>query len=135
MPAGFISESWPASNRNDGRLQVGIPGRNKSESAFRDEVVIDTAQVVPPVANSYGETNSYGEFGHRSFSRPFYRPIGLEATTPRMNETVDTSVFERWRADTTHRPANLLEWEGLRLGALGQAQNGRKRLGSGEKFQ
>ncbi|WP_210164010.1 hypothetical protein, partial [Bradyrhizobium japonicum] len=30
---GFISESWPASNRNDGRLQVGIPGRNKSESA------------------------------------------------------------------------------------------------------
>ncbi|UEM12403.1 ThiF family adenylyltransferase [Bradyrhizobium barranii subsp. barranii] len=33
MPAGFISESWPASNRNDGRLQVGIPGRNKSESA------------------------------------------------------------------------------------------------------
>ncbi|WP_157783744.1 hypothetical protein [Bradyrhizobium liaoningense] len=103
--------------------------------AFRDEVVIDTAQVVPPVANSYGETNSYGEFGHRSFSRPFYRPIGLEATTPRMNETVDTSVFERWRADTTHRPANLLEWEGLRLGALGQAQNGRKRLGSGEKFQ
>ncbi|MHC2566364.1 hypothetical protein [Bradyrhizobium liaoningense] len=35
MPAGFISESWPASNRNDGRLQVGIPGRNKSESAGR----------------------------------------------------------------------------------------------------
>src|SRR5260370_12950369 len=33
MQAGFISESWPASNRNDGRLQVGIPGRNKSESA------------------------------------------------------------------------------------------------------
>jgi hypothetical protein len=34
MPAGFISEWWPASNRNGGRLQVGIPGRNKSESAF-----------------------------------------------------------------------------------------------------
>jgi hypothetical protein len=33
MPAGFISESWPASNRNGGRLQIGIPGRNKSESA------------------------------------------------------------------------------------------------------
>lgn len=33
MPAGFISESWPASNRNGGRLHVGIPGRNKSESA------------------------------------------------------------------------------------------------------
>ena len=34
MPAGFISEWWPASNRNGGRLHVGIPGRNKSESAF-----------------------------------------------------------------------------------------------------
>ena len=34
MPAGFISESWPASNRNGGRLHVGIPGRNKSESAL-----------------------------------------------------------------------------------------------------
>src|SRR5260370_20559521 len=33
MPAGFISEWWPASNRNRGRLHVGIPGRNKSESA------------------------------------------------------------------------------------------------------
>jgi hypothetical protein len=33
MAAGFISEWWPASNRNGGRLHVGIPGRNKSESA------------------------------------------------------------------------------------------------------
>jgi hypothetical protein len=31
--AGFIPEWWPASNRNAGRLQVGIPGRLKSESA------------------------------------------------------------------------------------------------------
>ena len=31
--AGFVSERWPVSNRNGGRLRVGIPGRNKSESA------------------------------------------------------------------------------------------------------
>jgi hypothetical protein len=39
--AGITSERWPVSNRNDGRLQigipagitVGIPGRNASESA------------------------------------------------------------------------------------------------------
>ena len=30
---GFISEWWPTSNRNDGRLRVGIPGRLQSESA------------------------------------------------------------------------------------------------------
>ena len=31
--AGFISEWWPASNRNPGRLQIGIPGRLASEFA------------------------------------------------------------------------------------------------------
>jgi hypothetical protein len=31
MPAGFKSEWWPGSNRNGGRLHVGIPGRNESE--------------------------------------------------------------------------------------------------------
>jgi len=35
MVAGFISERWPASNRNSGRLHVGTPGRIKSESATR----------------------------------------------------------------------------------------------------
>jgi hypothetical protein len=33
MTAGFSSEWWPASNRNPGRLHVGIPGRIASESA------------------------------------------------------------------------------------------------------
>jgi hypothetical protein len=31
--AGFISEWWPESNRNGGRLQIGIPGRIDSEFA------------------------------------------------------------------------------------------------------
>ena len=31
--AGFVSEGCPASNRNAGRVRVGIPGRNESESA------------------------------------------------------------------------------------------------------
>ena len=35
MAAGFISEWWTASNRNGGRLHVGKPGRNKSESALQ----------------------------------------------------------------------------------------------------
>jgi hypothetical protein len=41
MPAGFISEWWPASNRNGDRLHVGIPGRNKSESALQRVVGSD----------------------------------------------------------------------------------------------
>ena len=33
--AGFISERWPASFRNGGRHQIGMPGRNASEFASR----------------------------------------------------------------------------------------------------
>ena len=38
--AGFISEWWPTSDRNTGRLRVGIGGRLPSESAkLRDELL------------------------------------------------------------------------------------------------
>jgi uncharacterized protein (DUF2235 family) len=85
---------------------------------FRDQVVIDTAQVAPPV------TDSFHEFAHgfyRFIARRYYRPVGLppeegtQATTTRINETIDGSVFERWRADETYRPPNLVEWAGLHL--------------------
>ncbi len=39
-PAGFKSEWWPTSNRNGGRLQIGIPGRNESESAISDDPIV-----------------------------------------------------------------------------------------------
>ena len=80
---------------------------------FRDQIVIDTAQTAPLV------TDSYREFAHgfyRFISRPFYRPVGptpdtgTQATTSRINETVDGSVFERWRVDENYRPPNLVEW-------------------------
>jgi hypothetical protein len=69
--------------------------------------VINTLQVAPPVTDSYREF-AYGFF--RLISRPFYRPVGLapdqgtQATTARINETVDGSVFDSWRADATYRP-------------------------------
>jgi hypothetical protein len=34
--AGFSSEWWPASSRNAGRHQIGIPGRIASEFAYPD---------------------------------------------------------------------------------------------------
>jgi uncharacterized protein (DUF2235 family) len=80
---------------------------------FRDQVVIDPGQVAPPI------TDSYREFAHgfyRLFSRPFYRFVGLppeqgtQATTVRINETIDGSVFERWRVDHSYRPPNLVDW-------------------------
>ncbi|MBN8956922.1 MAG: DUF2235 domain-containing protein [Rhizobiales bacterium] len=80
---------------------------------FRDQVVIDRQQVVPEIADSYRE------FAHRIYrfiSRPFYRAVGkgpeegTQATTTRINETIDGSVFERWRADNAYRFPNLVVW-------------------------
>jgi uncharacterized protein (DUF2235 family) len=80
---------------------------------FREPVVIDTTQSSPQV------TDSYREFAHgfyRLISRPFYRPVGAPpdagtvATTARINETVDGSVFDRWRVDAAYRPPNLAAW-------------------------
>jgi hypothetical protein len=46
----------------------------------------------------------------------YFRPIGpshfeTETTvTTRINETIDESVFERWRRDEKYRPQNLVQW-------------------------
>ncbi len=80
---------------------------------FRDRVVIDVSQVVPPVTDSYREF-AWGLY--RFISRPFYRPValapekGTQATTSRINETIDGSVFNRWRADAAYRPPNVAAW-------------------------
>ncbi|WP_407147846.1 DUF2235 domain-containing protein [Bradyrhizobium sp. ORS 86] len=80
---------------------------------FRNEVSLDVSQVAPPVTDSYREF-AWGLY--RFVSRPFYRPVGLppekgtQATTSRINETVDGSVFDRWRADGSYRPENLASW-------------------------
>ena len=51
--AGFISEWWPASNRNAGRLQFGIGGRIASEfAAYIASLRARAIQpVIPPKAN------------------------------------------------------------------------------------
>ena len=80
---------------------------------FRGQVIVDTAQVVPPIMDSYRE---FAHGFYRFVSRPFYRPVGMppergtNATTSRINETIDGSVFKRWRLDKNYRPPNIVEW-------------------------
>jgi len=59
--------------------------------------------------------------------RPFYRTLGAPPvvsgpqTTSIINETIDGSVFARWRADGTYRPKNLTAWasaQGVDINAL-----------------
>ena len=52
---------------------------------------------------------------YRLISRRYYRPIGMPPRDEgpgviNINETIDASVFERWRADATYRPPALQSW-------------------------
>lgn len=80
---------------------------------FRERVIIDETQTAPPINDSYRE---FGKGLYHFFSKPFYRSIGIApdtgtvATTSRINETIDGSVFDRWRSDANYRQENLTGW-------------------------
>jgi hypothetical protein len=80
---------------------------------FREQIVVDETQTAPPINDSYRE---FGSRFYHFFSKPFYRSVGAApqigsaATTSRINETIDGSVFDRWRTDASYRPDNLVAW-------------------------
>ena len=80
---------------------------------FRADVVLDPGVLQTPI------TDSYAKFGYglyRYVAQPFYRVIGAPPQPSKgghdaiVNETIDASVFERWRADPNYRPQNLIDW-------------------------
>jgi uncharacterized protein (DUF2235 family) len=84
---------------------------------FRNTYVPDGQSPMSPIADSFRE------FAHgfaRFFTRRFDRPIGIDPekgttrTTERINETIDESVFDRWRGNPDYRPRNLVDWAELR---------------------
>jgi uncharacterized protein (DUF2235 family) len=80
---------------------------------FRKEITIDGDPSTAPYTDSYRD---FLRGTYRWVARPYYRPIGvdLEETDKEIvysiNETIDASVFERWRFDPQYRPRNLGEW-------------------------
>jgi hypothetical protein len=81
--------------------------------SFRSEVALDGDALKAPIIDSY---HSFGEGLYAKVFPPLYRTIGPEpevrenGTHTNVNETIDVSVFQRWRADPTYRPKNLVEW-------------------------
>ena len=84
---------------------------------FRDGFVADGQSPGSPI------TDSYADFGWglvRFLSRRFYRPIGADPdkgatrATERINETIDGTVFDRWRGNPDYRPPNLKDWAARR---------------------
>jgi uncharacterized protein (DUF2235 family) len=90
---------------------------HKAEShglSFRSEVSPDGDALKATVIDSY---HSFGEGLYARVSPALNRPIGPEPhvrdngdTDTNVNETIDISVFQRWRADPKYRPENLIEW-------------------------
>ena len=82
---------------------------------FRKEVVVDGDEIQASIADSFASF-AYGAYRIIKLGRPYYRVVGSQPTetggkiTNTINETIDASVFVRWRKDDTYRPANLADW-------------------------
>lgn len=84
---------------------------------FRSHIEIDGDYFGARIADSYGD---FGGGMYRFLSFPATRTIGIDPfNTPdghrvSVNETIDATVFERWRRDPNYRPGNLTEWAARR---------------------
>jgi uncharacterized protein (DUF2235 family) len=79
-------------------------------SAYDNE---DNASMAP-ISDSYAEF-MYGWYRPLTLWRRYHRPIDVpppeEGEGVRtINETIDSSVFARWRADPSYRPPSLRKW-------------------------
>jgi uncharacterized protein (DUF2235 family) len=88
--------------------------------AFRSALDLDTSETRPPISDSYSEF-IHGVYKVATLGRRYYRPIGPDpapsSTTElreNINETIDASVFARWRSDSSYRPPNLAAWAARR---------------------
>lgn len=80
---------------------------------FRSEVELDGDYLREPIADSYGDF-MFGAYRLLSFRAPrgIAQPPGRfqDGTHININETIDSSVFERWRANPKYRPEALVDW-------------------------
>ncbi|RMQ50442.1 hypothetical protein ALQ04_02895 [Pseudomonas cichorii] len=82
---------------------------------FNSEVTLDGDEAGCPIRDSYAEM-AHGLYEVVTLGKHYYRPIGTApidngtSITTVINETIDASVFERWRKDSGYRPKNLADW-------------------------
>src|ERR1035437_2159471 len=68
-----------------------------------------------PIHDSLAEM-AHGIYEILTLGKHYYRTVGAEpldtgdAVTSTINETIDATVFDRWRTDETYRPKNLSDW-------------------------
>lgn len=81
--------------------------------AFRNELELDGNEHRGAISDSYKEflKGAYSLVSKRSYRTVAPEPfVGATGTHARVNETIDISIFDRWRDDSNYRPPNLVEW-------------------------
>jgi uncharacterized protein (DUF2235 family) len=87
--------------------------------AFRDDLALIGDEQMGEVTDSFALFMG-GLYRLFRLFRRYYRPIGAPAwpatggSVAPVNETIDASVFARWRADAKYRPPNLADWVRVR---------------------
>ena len=82
---------------------------------FIDAVTIDGDEGRADIHDSFGAMGG-GLYRALKLWQPYYRTVGADprivgaTTTTPINETIDGSVFDRWRQDASYRPKNLENW-------------------------
>lgn len=82
---------------------------------FKSEVTLDGDENQAEVHDSFKDMAG-GIYRICKLFRPFYRVIGAtpsisgQSSTDSINETIDASVFDRWRDVPAYRPQNLVTW-------------------------
>ena len=75
----------------------------------------------------------HGAYKLLTLGQEFYREIGRTPSSSaselreNINETIDASVFERWRFDGAYRPRNLVRWAQRRNVSLDRLDGRRTR--------
>lgn len=83
--------------------------------AFKRDVELDAEATTAAIEDSFSDFLK-GAYKVYSLGRRNWRTIGREpekrsqTTVHTINETIDKSVFNRWRSDERYRPANLVDW-------------------------
>lgn len=124
-PLNSVEQRWFPGNHGNvgggysGDLLVQAPLRwlkAKAEGLglnFRYDVELDTEAHAADIPDSYAQ---FMRGAYRLASRRYHRTVGAEpytdmrGTHSTVNETIDDSVFERWRANSKYRPPSLAEW-------------------------
>ena len=85
---------------------------------FKDDFVAEPDAALAPISDSFAKF-LWGGYRLLSLGIRYYRPIGLPPVSEgpgikNINETIDSSVFDRWRADQKYRPHNLRAWADIK---------------------